>query len=71
MLKYSAEDLKKHMEYLFKEGMSWENWGEWHIDHRIPVSKFDPNTPIDIVNSLDNLQPLWAKDNLSKSNKIV
>ena len=40
MLGYSSNDLKIHMELLFSDGMSWENWGEWHIDHKIPVSKF-------------------------------
>lgn len=70
LLGYTPFDLKSHMESLFKDGMSWENWGEWHIDHKIPVSKFDPNTPIDVVNDLSNLQPLWAFENLSKSNKI-
>lgn len=70
LLGYSPSDLKIHIENLFKDGMSWENWGEWHIDHIIPISKFDSNTPINIVNDLNNLQPLWAFENLSKSNKI-
>ena len=70
MLGYSSNDLKLHLESLFIDGMSWENWGEWHIDHKIPVSKFDKETPMSIVNNLNNLQPLWALDNLSKSNKI-
>jgi hypothetical protein len=70
MLGYSADDLKNHLNLLFLDGMSWENWGEWHIDHKIPVSKFDRETPMSIVNSLDNLQPLWALDNLSKGNKF-
>jgi hypothetical protein len=70
ILKYSSEDFKLHMESLFKEGMSWDNWGEWHIDHIYPLSKFNPETPIHIVNALDNLQPLWAKENLLKNNKI-
>lgn len=69
MLKYSPEDLKLHMESLFREGMSWDNWGEWHIDHIYPLSKFNSETPIHIVNALDNLQPLWAGENLSKNNK--
>ena len=69
ILKYSPIDLKNHLESLFLEGMSWDNYGEWHIDHIIPLSKFDKDTPIHIINSLDNLQPLWAIDNLIKSNK--
>jgi hypothetical protein len=69
MLGYSADDLKYHLESKFKEGMSWSNWGEWHIDHITPVSKFDIGTDVSIVNSLDNLQPLWQSENLIKSNK--
>jgi hypothetical protein len=45
-----------------------ENWGEWHIDHTCE-SKFD-ETPMSIVNSLDNLQLAGALDNLSKGNKF-
>lgn len=71
LLGYSPEDLKLHMESLFREGMSWDNWGEWHIDHIIPVSKFDKDTPMNIVNALCNLQPLWAEENVSKNNKIL
>ena len=66
---YSYEDFKNHMEKLFSEGMTWKNHGEWHVDHIIPVSKFEM-LDIKIINSLDNLQPLWAKDNLSKGNKF-
>jgi len=71
LLGYSAIELKEHIEKLFVEGMSWENHGEWHIDHIKPVSKFDKTEKISIINSLDNLQPLWAVDNLKKSNKII
>ena len=56
------------MEKLFEKGMDWSNHGEWHIDHIKPVSKFNKNTAIHIVNSLSNLQPLWGKDNIIKSN---
>lgn len=70
LLGYSSIELKEYIESLFVEGMSWDNYGEWHIDHIKPVSSYDPETPVDIVNSLKNLQPLWAFDNLSKGNKI-
>jgi hypothetical protein len=68
---YTKEGLKEHMEKLFKPGMSWDNWGEWHIDHIKPVAQFikEGVTDLKIISSLDNLQPLWAKDNLSKSCK--
>lgn len=60
LLGYSAIILKEHITSLFKNGMSWDNYGEWHIDHIKPVIKFDKETPVYIVNSLSNLQPLWA-----------
>lgn len=69
MLGYSADDLKIHLESLFKDGMSWDNYGEWHIDHIKPVSLFDKNEDVSVVNSLENLQPLWDFENLSKGNK--
>ena len=79
-LGYSAEELKQHIEKQFTSGMSWENHGEWHIDHKIPVSYFTSDTPVSIVCGLDNLQPLWAttrevdgivyEGNQNKSNKI-
>jgi hypothetical protein len=69
LLGYSSEDLKIHMESLFVENMCWDNWGEWHIDHIKPISKFNVDTDPKIVNSLSNLQPLWAEENMKKSNK--
>ena len=69
LLGYSAIELKEHLESLFLPGMSWENRSEWHIDHKKPVSKFEPDTHPSIVNALSNLQPLWAEDNLKKFNK--
>jgi hypothetical protein len=71
LLTYSAQDLKEHLESKFLDGMSWSNRSEWHIDHIKPVSSFDKNEKMSVVNSLDNLQPLWAKDNLSKGSKII
>jgi hypothetical protein len=71
---YSLSDLKKHLEKLFIPGMSWDNYGDWHIDHIIPVSKFNFSDPshLDFKRcwSLKNLRPLWALDNLRKNNKI-
>ena len=68
-LGYSPNDFRIRLESTFLEGMSWENYGMWHIDHIRPLSLFDIGTPISIVNSLDNIQALWAKDNLLKSDK--
>ncbi len=62
LLGYSATQLKEHLD---KHGM---DWGNHHIDHKIPLSWFKKDTPIHIVNDLRNLQPLPAKENLKKSN---
>jgi len=63
-------ELKVHLEKQFKEGMSWDNHGKWHIDHIKPLSSFTQDTIMQ-ANHYTNLQPLWAEDNLSKSDKIV
>jgi len=60
ILGYSAIELKEHIQSLFTDGMSWDNYGEWHIDHIKPVSSFDKDTLPSVVNALTNLQPLWA-----------
>jgi hypothetical protein len=74
VLGYTMDDLKKHLEKQFEPWMSWENHGEWHIDHKIPVSAFNYETVDDIdfkkCWALKNLRPLKAFDNLSKSNKL-
>ena len=60
LLGYSAIELKEHITTLFTDGMSWDNYGEWHIDHIKKVCEFDKETPMNIVNTLPNLRPLWA-----------
>lgn len=69
ILGYDYNKFKQRIETNFKEGMSWKNHGKWHVDHKKPISKFNNETPPNIVNALCNLQPLWAKENLSKGNK--
>ena len=51
--------------------MNWSNHGKWHIDHIVPLSKFNPKSLKDIkkANHYSNLQPLWAKENLRKKDK--
>lgn len=71
----TSEFLVKYLESKFTEGMSWDNYGlhGWHIDHIIPCDFFD----LSIVEEqhkcfhYSNLQPLWAKENISKSNKLI
>lgn len=61
--------VKKHIESKFKEGMSWENHGEWHIDHVIPMSTANSEERALSLNHYTNLQPLWASENLHKGSK--
>jgi 5-methylcytosine-specific restriction endonuclease McrA len=62
----TRDEFKAHIESQFVEGMTWSNWSVdgWHIDHITPLSKGG-------TNHYTNLQPLWAKDNLSKSDKLI
>ena len=72
LLGYSIFTLVSRIEFQFKDEMSWENYGEWHIDHKKPISRFLAQgiTEPKIINALSNLQPLWAKDNLSKGDRF-
>ena len=65
--------LKEHLESQFKDGMSWDNYGVygWHIDHIIPLSSAKNEEELYKLCHHTNLQPLWAKDNLSKGSKIL
>ena len=73
IVNYSANDLRIHIENKFIDGMRWNNHGDWHIDHIKPIAQFLKEGITDpvIINALDNLQPLWAKDNMSKGDKYV
>lgn len=68
-LGYSVDEFMDHIESQFQEGMNWRNHGEWHIDHIKPVTSFPKDSNPSEVNALENLQPLWAFDNLSKGNR--
>lgn len=76
-LNYTVEELKNHLESKFVGGMAWDNYGYygWHIDHKIPVSYFNFSSPQDAEFkkcwALDNLQPMWGKENLSKHAKLI
>jgi hypothetical protein len=64
----SIEFLRGYLEARFEEGMTWENHGEWHIDHIRPCVSFDLTDSAQQCECFHytNLQPLWASDNLSK-----
>ena len=65
----SPENLRKHLEKKFKNGMTWKNHGEWHIDHIKPLSSAKNVDQMNKLFHYSNLQPLWATENLKKSNK--
>lgn len=73
----SIEELRKHLESKWKLGMSWDNYGHkpenWNIDHVVPLSSFDLTDREQLLKAChySNLQPLWATENYSKSNKNV
>lgn len=62
-------EFKDYISKLFQEGMSWENHGEWHLDHKTPVSWGKCDEDIIRLNHHTNFQPLWKHDNLSKGNR--
>ncbi|HMN14543.1 MAG TPA: HNH endonuclease signature motif containing protein [Bellilinea sp.] len=76
ILGYSVEELQRHLESHFQPGMSWSNYGKggWEIDHIIPLSAHNYETPDDIdfkrAWALSNLKPLWASDNRKKHAKL-
>lgn len=73
MLKCSFKEAKEHIESMFTEGMSWDNYGRhgWHIDHIIPLCSAKTKEELYDLCNYKNLQPLWAKDNLSKGSNII
>jgi len=74
LLGCSIDYLKKYLESKFQPGMTWENYSRtgWHVDHIVPISSFNLLDSVQLkqVCHYTNLQPLWAIDNLKKSNKL-
>jgi hypothetical protein len=75
ILQYTPEELINHLEKQFTEGMTWDNYGEFHVDHKLPISSFNIKEIGDEEFMkcwcLDNLQPMWGEENIRKSNKIL
>jgi hypothetical protein len=69
LLGCTFEYAKKHIEEQFKEGMSWDNYGKWHIDHIKPLATSDTKEELELLFNYKNLQPLWGYDNLSKGTR--
>lgn len=68
----TPDKLRSHLQAQFKQGMAWNNYGKWHVDHIVPVTAFDLSKPEEQRRCFHytNLQPLWGSDNIRKSNKM-
>ena len=62
----SYEHIYEQFESQFTDGMTWENQGEWHVDHRLPISAAKTEKEILKLNHHSNLQPMWGRDNIIK-----
>ena len=71
MLGVDWEVAKAHIEKQFTKGMNLDNYGEWHIDHIIPLASAKTEKELIKLCHYSNLQPLWAEDNIIKSDKII
>lgn len=67
----SLEQLKMQLEVKFQFGMTWENYGDWEIDHVIPLSSAKNSVDLMALCHYSNLQPLWKTQNRMKSNKVA
>ena len=73
LLGCTIDYVRQHLEAQFAEGMTWDNHGDWHIDHIIPCAAFDLTDESQQFKCFNytNLQPLWASDNMSKGARIL
>jgi hypothetical protein len=71
LLGCSIDEFREYLEAQFEVGMTWDNHGEWHVDHRRPCNSFDLLSEVEqrMCFHYTNLQPMWALENLSKSDK--
>ena len=71
ILNCSFEEFASHLEKQFNSGITWENYGKWHLDHIVPVSLASTEEEIIKLNHYKNFQPMWGPENGSKNNKII
>jgi hypothetical protein len=68
----SIPEFKNHLESQFQDGMSWENFSEWEIDHRVPLSAFNLADPHQqkLAFNFENCQPMWKRSNREESDRV-
>ena len=73
LLGCSLEELKKHLQNKFEDGMNWDNYGVWHLDHIIGCANFDLSDPEQqkICFHYTNLQPMWGENNIKKGSRLI
>jgi hypothetical protein len=73
LLGCDLEYFKTWIEDQFEDGMTWDNHGEWHLDHIKPLASFDLTDPEQVEEAciFFNFQPLWSDDNFKKGAKYV
>lgn len=71
LLGCTLPELRARLAAAFLPGMSWDNYGEWHVDHRVSLASLDLSDPAQLAAALHhaNLRPLWAVDNLKKGHR--
>ena len=71
MIGCSPDFLRRYIQDKFIDDMCWDNYGNWHIDHIIPLSSAMNEEDMMKLCHYTNLQPLWGPENISKGNKIL
>jgi hypothetical protein len=66
----TIDEFRNYIYLQFKTGMSFENHGEWHLDHKVPIASAKTQEEVIKLNHYTNFQPLWAEDNLRKGSKV-
>jgi len=69
----SLSEFREWIASKWQPGMSWDNYGEWHLDHVYPLALVNWDDPVDVALALhhSNYQPLWAKENCAKGRKAA
>ena len=67
----SIQEYILYLESKFKDGMTWDNQGQWEIDHIIPCCAFDLTKESEQKKCFHytNIQPLWKNEHKEKTKR--